>query len=191
MLTRLQSSKTARYTQSFLTFICLVINMNKEGFGPTELIATFDSLQPNLFFNVMQSVLIPQLREVVNAEERKSAEVATITLMSRCPRMSEDPYLGLWPALFSSLASMLEVPIAQRDGGEAEDELARFEVEEMGGYQVSYSKLATVNNVKKDPTESIPDAKAFFARELATIAQRDAAKVGFREARVLGCQSLN
>ena len=46
MLTRLQSSKTARYSQGFLNFICLVVTMNKPGFGPSELIAVFDQLQP-------------------------------------------------------------------------------------------------------------------------------------------------
>jgi len=46
ILTRLQTSKTARYSQAFLNFVCLLVTMNKPGFGPSELIGVFDSLQP-------------------------------------------------------------------------------------------------------------------------------------------------
>ncbi|KAI9015417.1 CAS/CSE protein [Hyaloraphidium curvatum] len=177
MLTRLQTSKTARYVQGFLNFVCLLVNMKKPGFGPTEMLAAFDALQPNLFHGVMQGVLIPHLREVVNVEERKAAEVAMTTLMSRCPPMLEEPYLGLWPALFSSLASMLEVPVAQRDsGGDLDEELARFEAEEAGGYQASFARLATVGKTKKDPVADVADPKAYFAAEMAGVAAREPAK---------------
>lgn len=46
ILTRLQTSKTPRYSQAFLSFVCLVVTMNKPGFGASELIGLFDSLQP-------------------------------------------------------------------------------------------------------------------------------------------------
>ena len=112
-------------------------------------------------------------------EERKAAEVAMITLMSRCPRMLEDPYLDLWPGLLSSVVSMLQVPVAQRDSGDVDDELAKFEMEEAGGYQASYTKLATVNKTKRDPVAEVSDPELFFAKEMATVAAKDGGKVGF------------
>lgn len=165
--------------------------MDREARGTTGgLTSSFAPLSHSLFFGVMQGVLIPQLREVVNMEDRKAAEVAMITLMSRCPQMLQDPYLGLWPALFSSLASMLEVPDAQNELGDVDDALSKLENEEVGGYQASFAKLATVGKTKKDPVAEVADPKLFFGKEMAGVAAREGGKVGGLlrfSARGVGC----
>ncbi|CAJ0833401.1 119_t:CDS:10, partial [Entrophospora sp. SA101] len=96
---------------------------DKEGMNPDYVIQAFDSLQNQLFIQVLNAFIIPHLQKVQGYMERKICAVGMTRL------------------------------ITQKDMQ----------------FQTSYSKLATTNKPKDDPTESIKDPKIFLAQSIKNL----------------------
>jgi len=56
----------------------------------------FFFIKKSLWSNLLQSVLIPELQEVVSPEERKTNGLAFTRLLTMSPLMITDPYLQHW-----------------------------------------------------------------------------------------------
>nr|CAG8526180.1 1185_t:CDS:10 [Entrophospora candida] len=123
LLSRFQSSKTDSYTMGFVYFVCYFLAVDKEGMNPDYVIQAFDSLQNQLFIQVLNAFIIPHLQKVQGYMERKICAVGMTRL------------------------------ITQKDMQ----------------FQTSYSKLATTNKPKDDPTESIKDPKIFLAQSIKNL----------------------
>ncbi|KXS18851.1 Cse1-domain-containing protein [Gonapodya prolifera JEL478] len=177
-LTRLSSSKTSKFQHAFVLFLNTLLAMLKDGFGPNELITAFDTLQPNLFHTLLNQVVLPELSsgEVLRPDERQLIVVGMTNLLTRSPRMKTEPFVSNWPGVISEIVRILQIPVASGAGANADvdDELQLLEIEETG-YQASYSRLATVGKLKRDPLAAagITDVSVYFATQLRKLAAED------------------
>ncbi|CAJ0833395.1 117_t:CDS:10 [Entrophospora sp. SA101] len=58
LLSRFQSSKTDSYTMGFVYFVCYFLAVDKEGMNPDYVIQAFDSLQNQLFIQVLNATTL-------------------------------------------------------------------------------------------------------------------------------------
>ncbi|KAJ3343061.1 importin-alpha export receptor [Gonapodya sp. JEL0774] len=179
-LTRLSTSKTAKFQRSFVLFLNTLFAMRKEGFGPDDFITTFDALQPNLFHTILNQIVLPELStgEMMRLDDRNLIVVGMTNLLGQSARMKQEPYSGDWPGVITEIIRILKIPVASGGGHtvDIDDDLQLLEAEETG-YQASYSRLATVGKLKRDPLSAagISDVRTYFATEMRNIAVNDRA----------------
>ncbi|KAI9288300.1 putative importin-alpha export receptor [Umbelopsis sp. AD052] len=183
VLTRLQSKtnkKTGlmvhdKFTRGMLVWICLFLALDKQPGGPDVVIEAFDALQPSLFAQMLNLVVLPELQKVAEPKDRKTCAIGLTRLLTQSDKMMAEPYVGLWPTIFTALIKLLELP--QDLAGDDLDELYNLDLEE-SGYQATFAKLATAAPVKEDAFASIPEPTVFLAQGIVSLSQRHPGKVG-------------
>ncbi|KAK2193331.1 hypothetical protein NP493_15g03058 [Ridgeia piscesae] len=158
---RLQSSKTTKYIKSILVFFCLFATK----YGPTALIDTIDSIQPEsitpkLFGMVLEKLFIAELQKVSGQTERKICAVGITRLLTEASAMMQGEYQKYWAPLLQSLIGLFELPT---DETIPEDEHF-IEIEDTAGYQTAYSQLMFAGKKERDPCAVIPDVKINLAK---------------------------
>ncbi|CAJ0753049.1 9359_t:CDS:2, partial [Entrophospora sp. SA101] len=123
----------------------------KEGMNPDYVIQAFDSLQNQLFIQVLNAFIIPHLQKVQGYMERKICAVGMTRLITQI-----------------ALIKLFEAPTEIENYNE-DNYFLTIDFEEDMQFQTSYSKLATTNKPKDDPTESIKDPKIFLAQSIKNL----------------------
>ncbi|KAJ1541004.1 importin-alpha export receptor, partial [Cladochytrium tenue] len=166
ILTRLKSSRTPKFTYAFVRFLSMTFVLQRPGLSADDILGTVDSIQPLLFRDLLNSVIMPTLEELLSPEDRRLLAVGFVTLLTKSQIMLTDGYLPCWNGLLTSLGSMLKQPLAQAPGAELDGEVYLADVEE-AGYQVSYSRLTTLDRKRPDPLAAIQDARPFVVQALS------------------------
>ena len=73
LFTRLQSSKTAKFSRAFIIFLSFFITQQ----GAEVVAKSVDAVQKGLFLLVMQSIWLPSMASVSGQHEEKLVAVAT------------------------------------------------------------------------------------------------------------------
>ncbi|KAJ3285574.1 importin-alpha export receptor [Borealophlyctis nickersoniae] len=167
-LTRLMTSRTQTFGECFLRFMCFLFVLPKEGWNVDVVVATMDEIQPNIFAQLLQSILIPELGKLKSVDDRKLGAVGVTKLLTESEKLLQPPYINLWPSILVAVVDIADNPISRAD----EDEELVFEVQDDVGYQATYVKLAATATKKRDPVAHIPDSRAFLVQALAAFAGR-------------------
>ncbi|KAL0088446.1 Cse1-domain-containing protein [Phycomyces blakesleeanus] len=166
-LTKHEGMVFDRFTRNFTLWFCLFCTLDSTG-GPDTLISVFESLQPGLFGQIITIFVIPDLPIVRDPVDKKICGVGLVRLLTQSDAMLQEPYVsGLWTNVFLNLVDQLELaPEIAEDGP---DELYTLDLEEEGGYQTSFTKLATSNPVRDDPVAGFPACPIFLAQKLVAM----------------------
>ena len=124
---------------------------------------------------MLNLVVLPELQKVAEPKDRKTCAIGITRLLTQSEKMMIEPYIGLWPTIFTALLKLLELP--QDLAGDDLDELYTLDLEE-SGYQATFAKLATAAPVKEDAFASIPEPTVFLAQGIVALSQRHPGKVG-------------
>lgn len=166
---RLSSSKTTKFVKGLLVFFCLYSAKN----GGTALMQTVDSIQPGLFGNFVEKILIPDVQKVSGPTERRICAVGMIKLLTDCPEFLKT-YNNFWVPLLQALIGLFELP---EDDSIPDDEHF-IEIEDTPGYQTAYSQLAFAGKKERDPfSGTIPDAKLYLAQSLQKLSSSQPGKI--------------
>ncbi|KAI8071011.1 exportin-2-like protein [Gongronella butleri] len=172
ILRRLQSKRRDgkmvfdRFTRNVTLWYCLFFTLERLG-SPDELIQVMDSMQPGLFGQVWESVLLNDLNSMRDPIEYKICSYGVVRLLTASNLLFQtQSYVeSVWPRTFSALLSQLELPPDFKNDND--DELDRLEVdEESSMYQNTFSRLSTTAPLRDDPTSAFPPAKVFLAQQL-------------------------
>ncbi|KAJ1797735.1 importin-alpha export receptor [Coemansia sp. RSA 2399] len=170
-LTRLQSSRTTKFTRSFVQFIASVLCIEPQsGEGVGIFMDAMDSIQPGLFATVLQNVLLEAIPTVIGWIDRKTVAVGFGLLVASI-RFSGDVARLAGPILEQLAAMLMDTRVKETktiankqivDGSAAsavaaDEDLDTLEVEDTG-YQASFARLATLGDIKIDPCPQIDDA---------------------------------
>ena len=187
LLNRLQNSKTSKFLRGFIHFLSLFISLADGGSGATAIITLLDTMQPRLFYLLLDSVYLVEVTKTVSPLEKKACAVAMIKLLTACPTLLEDTYFSMWPKVLTTLIRLLE--ISSEEEAElaittsfADDELLLGEGQPTGsfslgedqagdslgggGYHVMYAHLVYSSRRPHDSLKSIEDPKLFLAKSL-------------------------
>ncbi|XP_015180909.1 PREDICTED: exportin-2 [Polistes dominula] len=158
---RLSSSKTTKFVQGLIVFFAYYIIR----YNATSFINIIDQIQPQMFGMVVERVLLPDLQRVSGDIEKKITAVGISNLLTDCPAMFENPYNTFYPRILTALVEFFEFSHDQTLF--PEDMIT--ELEENMEYQVGYSQLAYAKMPKKDPLQSIGDARIHLAQGLGRL----------------------
>lgn len=167
MLTRLQSSKTERFSQHFVVFFGAFCGLQQPGF-PSQVIAAFDMVQPGLFAQVLANVIVPDTTKL-SSKQRFGTAAGIIRLLAESNEMFQPPNVAAWTP---TLAAVLRLLAAVAPGGDDVDFDAAAELDEQG-FQTSYSQLAAsvAPSAANDAPWAGNDLCAYLVKELKEAAQ--------------------
>ncbi|KAJ1736097.1 importin-alpha export receptor [Coemansia sp. Benny D160-2] len=175
-LTRLQTSRTAKFTRNLVHYVASVLCIEPQsGAGVAMLVDAMNGIQPGLFASVLQNVMLEAIPTVVGRIDRKTVAVG-FGLLVASSRFQGDPACApLTGPVLEQLATMLmdtgvkeTKTLADKqifDGSAAaaaaavaaDEDLDALEIEDTG-YQASFARLATLGDIKIDPCPLIADA---------------------------------
>lgn len=155
LFTRLQTSKTPKYTQCFLVFLCLFVCK----LGPVVAMESVDQVQPGIFLMLLQQVWIPSMVNVEGFEEEKLLAVATTKCLTECPAVYQNQ--ALWAQLHEALVQKMEGRSQNIASLPVDDE-----VEEMSGY-TAFAKLANAVQPPREVLAEVVDPKQYVQGSLA------------------------
>ncbi|WIA07912.1 hypothetical protein OEZ85_007391 [Tetradesmus obliquus] len=163
LFTRLQGSKTPRFTRGFVVFLALAVcKLGVEGVS-----ASMDAVQPKVMLMILQQVWAPSLSSADGPEENKLVAVAA----TKCLTESADVYAAT--PLWQQLRSALDAKLAGTEVGSAGEEDGGEEGLEFGaGYSAAYAKLANASMPERPVLSEIADPKQFAESRLASFMQR-------------------
>lgn len=137
MLTRLQSSRTEKFSRAFVHFVASMCCIKDNGF-PDYVVDSFDGVQPGLFGQILQGVMLPDLPKALPRQKR-TVVTGFSRLLVEGQRMLEQPGLTTaFPAVLSAILRMTEdaslaTALSARDAQAEADEVFLQDWEEQGG----------------------------------------------------------
>ena len=175
MLMRLQSSKTERFSQHFVVFVGAFCGVQQPGY-PEQVVEAFERVQPGLFAQIMQNVVVPDLGRLAE-KQRFHVAAGLIRLLCEAPSMLTTQ-AAVWPVVLGGVLGMLS-SAAQPAAGDAEDDEQHVAELDEQGFQATFSQLAA-----SMPTRAVADADtsaaayagtdlaAYLVRELRAAAEQ-------------------
>ncbi|KDE04885.1 hypothetical protein MVLG_04744 [Microbotryum lychnidis-dioicae p1A1 Lamole] len=171
LLTRLQTSKTDKFSQGLLRFICFMAAINKPGLDVDGVVRMLDGVQPQLgLFGQVLLVLIPEVQKAPE-QNRKVIAVGLANILTHSLIMVEEPHVRAWSPTLEALLKLFLLPATLSKNVSADvDEIEVADLEETG-YQASFSKLGASERVRPDPVAHVVDPQAHLARQLSELSQ--------------------
>ena len=168
MLVRLQASKTEKFSQQFCAFFGAFCGVQQPAY-PEQVVASFESIQPGLFAQIVENVVVPDLPKLT-AAQRFGTVAGLVRLLTESDAMLTTQ-AGVWPTLAAGVARLLmqtTAPDAARDDDDAE-------LDEQG-FQASFTQLAAAAPPRDTDDNAAAwagaDVAAYFARQLAAASAR-------------------
>ena len=164
IFTRLSKDKTLKFIKSFLVWLSLFIGKH----NATLVVTQVDTVQKDLFSNILNSLWLPNIQKVSGKIERKMASIAMTKLICDCQIMLNQPYFpDQWCKLFACNLSVLEEAEDETVPSDVNDEI---EIEDISGYSTAFSQLVNAIKVEQDPFKDI-DPKQYLAIEISKLSK--------------------
>ncbi|WFD31993.1 importin-alpha export receptor [Malassezia sp. CBS 17886] len=171
MLMRLQSSKTEKFSQHFVVFFGAFCGIQQDGY-PEQVVLAFDSVQPGLFAQLLQNVVLPDTAKLSDTQ-RFDVAAGLLRLLTRAPSMLTT-YAAVWASTLAATLQLLgqthAVPEIHADDDGAAD------LDEQG-FQASFAQLAASLPARDVGGHARswagPDLWAYAAEQLGAANQRN------------------
>ncbi|PVU91567.1 hypothetical protein BB561_004340 [Smittium simulii] len=181
ILNRLQTKKTPKFVKAFTQFIgffCSIdVNLsqayeNQEGGYSNQLVTVMEQIQPQLLSNLLSNVLLDSFPTISSVNETKYTSVGYFRLVNSLEYIRVTNYEILTPKVMSSVIKLIEdtgsklkTLKSEEDDADSEKNLDDIDINDIT-YQSSYSKLATLDNLKIDPCAKISDPRIYIGSEI-------------------------
>ncbi|BFZ55152.1 importin-alpha export receptor [Savitreella phatthalungensis] len=174
LLTRLNSSRTEKFTSRFIVFFCFVVHLR----GLNWLTTTLDSVQQGLLPQLLGGIVLPNAQKLVTPTDVQTASVG-FTDMLFGGQDSLSPQA--WQATMTASLKLLELPAIESKGESVED-LLQMDLDDSGtgagaggpGFQASFAKLSTARPPARPIFADTADPKAYLASRAAAALQQPA-----------------
>lgn len=168
MLTRLQNSKTERFSQHFCAFFGAFCGVQQPGY-PSQVIAAFDTVQAGLFAQVLVNIVVPDTTKLSN-KQRFVTAAGLVRLLTESNEMFQPPNSAAWVPTLGAILRILATAPTVEDA----DPDAAAELDEQG-FQASYSQLAASVSSRKENEApwAGSDLSEYLAKQLGSAAQRN------------------
>jgi len=157
-LTRLQKSKTPKFTKGFIVFNARFMALDPHPEPLELLINTYEHVQSGIFSVVLSSIIIPEIPTIKSFSDQKTVVVGyTRLLTSQTPSIQQ-----AYPSLLETLGLFVKKNLGKLDK-DVEEELDDLNLEENDlGYHASFNQLKILSSYKTQPFPNIADFQQFF-----------------------------
>ncbi|CAM6025473.1 unnamed protein product [Sphagnum balticum] len=166
LFSRLQYRSTGKFIKSLIIFASLFVVKH----GPSKVIDTVNSVQPNLFLSILDNVWSPNLSSITGETEIKLCAVAASMLFTPLLEGSATPYCG---KLLNSVVTLLVKPEEER----VDEEQDVPDLDEVVGYTAVYAQLHNSSKAEDDPLKDVKDPKEFLAKTLGGVSSQQPGKL--------------
>lgn len=161
---RLTTSKTTKFIKCCLVFFSFF----SYKYGGSSLISIIESLQPQMFGMVIRNLFVTEVQKVSDIVEKKICAVGITKLLCETQEMLSGIYANLWPSLLKALIGLFELP---EDDSVPDDEHFA-EIEDISGYQASYSQLVFARKKERDPISEVMSPRTFLLESLKNVSTK-------------------
>lgn len=158
---RLTSSKTTKYVKGLLVFLLFYCTY----YGPSQLIATVDGIQAQMFRMIVERLIIPDAQKISGTVEVKIAAVGLTKLLCESTELIDGPYSEYWSQLLNVVIRLFEQP--EDDTLHADDHF--IQVDDTPGYEAAFAQLAYAPKGQHDPLQGVTDARVNLAQSLSKL----------------------
>ncbi|KAK0534025.1 importin-alpha export receptor [Tilletia horrida] len=182
MLTRLQTSKTEKFSNAFIVFFASFCAVPQEGF-PDHAVSGFESVQPGLVPGLLQGVILPEMQKIAE-RQRKIVAVGLTRLLTNSTIMLSEPHVKAWTPTLEGLLKLFLLP--QDRSSNADDDISAIDWDDASGpgFQASFARLSASEagpGAKRmgGAAEGLAtkwageDARVYMSHELGAAAKRD------------------
>ena len=155
LLTRLNNSRTEKYTLRFCVFTYYLSALEQT--GPNFVIDIMQAIQPGMFSQIMNSLVMPNTQKILMPGDTKTTAIGLTNYLKSS--LVNDP--TLWSAMLTTQLKFLELPAQDSKG---DGDLLNIDLED--GFQASFSSLRMAGRTSTDPWQSIADPKQYFVDTL-------------------------
>lgn len=156
---RLQGSKTGQLTKSLIIFLAIFIGKH----GPDFVISHVNSVQPDIFAMVIQSIWLPSATQVVGKVERKAVAIAMVDLLCKTDKFWSPPYSEFPQPLLQCIVQVCEGYQAEPS---IDDDAASSDTVEVDASSAGFSSLPHASKRASDLFATVPDPRLYFAHSL-------------------------
>ncbi|KCV72577.1 hypothetical protein H696_00168 [Fonticula alba] len=175
LLERIQSNKTPVFVRLFGGVVSRFIVAKPDSFQ--VIVSAFNTIQPNLFYMVLNSVLLAEEASAGLPIDRKVAAVALAYLIARSPLFFEPTYAERLPHTVQAIFTLGDRPATTTDDYSAsqdfESAFLNSTVASGEGTTGSFSALSTVTPTKEDPLPKVQDVQSLLVGELTDACQKN------------------
>ena len=161
LFSRLQSSKTVKFTKSLVVFTSLLAAKH----GAITVSETMSKVQPGIFEMVLTGVVADAISSIAGVQEEKVVAVAGARFLTECPSIVAQD--GAWAKLLTAIVTMMERPVEDKGGDGDDPDAEAEEMEAKAGYSAAYSQLQNAARREVDPCADVADPKVNLAQKLA------------------------
>lgn len=167
LLTRLQASKTDKFSLGLVRFICFASSIVRPGLDVEGVVGMLDGCQAQVgLFAQVLPVLLPDVQKAPT-KDRKIIAVGLSNILTKSPTMLQEPSIRAWTPTLTALLKLFLLPLPLTTTTSLDD-LAIPDTDEVT-YQASYSKLGASERIVEDPVAHVVDPKEWLARGLVEI----------------------
>ncbi|CEH16542.1 Nuclear export receptor CSE1/CAS (importin beta superfamily) [Ceraceosorus bombacis] len=152
MLNRLQTNKTEKFSRVFVEFLARWACVQQDGY-PSYVIQSFDAVQPGLFPQIVDGIVIGELAKIPQRTKRLVA-VGFSRLLTESPEFLHTPNANAWPSLLSGILRLLQdrsIASTGDSSSAAAEEIFAQDWEETG-FQASFSVIVSSAPPNRDWT---------------------------------------
>ncbi|XP_073388000.1 exportin-2 [Physcomitrium patens] len=161
LFSRLQYRSTVKFIKSLIIFSSLFGVKH----GPQRVIETINSVQPELFYTILDKIWIPNLTTISGDIETKLCSVFATMLVAPLFQSSKEALVG---KLVNNVMTLLIKPEEER----VDEDKDVPDMDEVVGYVAVYAQLHNAAKKEDDPLKDIKDPKEFVAKTLAGVSQQ-------------------
>ncbi|KAF8733712.1 hypothetical protein HU200_014558 [Digitaria exilis] len=174
LFTRLQTRQAVKFVNSLVVFMSLVLVK----YGSGVLVSSIDTIQPNLFTQILNRFWIPNVKLIRGALEVKLTAVSSTKLLCESAVLLDAAAAQWWGKLLDSIVTLLSrtnqdgAPQEQNDGSDVVD------IQKTSGYSVSFVRLQYAGKSEDDLLKEVNDPKQFLVTSLATLSAQSPGRFG-------------
>jgi exportin-2 (importin alpha re-exporter) len=169
MLSRLQKSKTNKFIYEFTLFISILLIVNKPDWNPDFVVGLFESIQKDLFLELIQHFIINTITLISEPDNRKLVIAGMICLLTQAKIATSSPLKIDWSTIFSKAMTLLKLSETMEANINSqllqEEELIHFEIDETT-FSTTFTSLATSYVPPTNPAANILDIRAHAATQM-------------------------
>lgn len=175
LFNRLTQAKTVKYVKFLLTFFSLFAYK----YGASAFYEMIESIQPKMFYMVIERCFITDARKVSGNQERKILAVGCIRILTELDVFFNNVETSkLWAALLQTVIAVFELPEDKQENGDY-DHFVDID-QSLQSYQASYCQLLYAKKKETDLIPDIHDTKLYLAKSLGTLSTRFPGQVNLK-----------
>ncbi|KAI8868448.1 Cse1-domain-containing protein [Ramicandelaber brevisporus] len=169
LLTRLQTSKTPKFSRGFVHFLAIMLLHPTVPSAAEKTAAAVNEIQPGIFGQLLAGVVIPDIPNILANAHRKMVVLGYLELLKKPALIGTNNANIIWSKLLNATIALLYSMYTGKSAGvDGQDEAAEVEGIDLdeNAFHAAYTRIATIGLKPVDLCPTVTNLKKHFVQEL-------------------------